>query len=50
MELKHFSSNGTATFINGPANLLNNETKNRPDHLYFRQLGIALCYVVNNNF
>ena len=31
MELKYFFANWTATFINGPANLLNNETKNPPD-------------------
>ena len=28
---KIFSANGTATFINGPANLLNNESKNPTD-------------------
>ena len=31
MELKCFFANGTATFINGPANLLNNDPKNPPD-------------------
>ena len=28
---KIFFANGTATFINGPANLLNKEPKNPPD-------------------
>ena len=31
MEPKKIFPNGTATFINGPANLLNNEPKNPPD-------------------
>ena len=31
MELKHFFAKGIATFINGPANLLNNDPKNPPD-------------------
>ena len=28
---KIFFASGTATFINGPANLLNNDPKNPPD-------------------
>ena len=31
MVLKHFFAKGIATFINGPANLLNNDPKNPPD-------------------
>ena len=31
MDLKYFFANGTATFIKGPANFLNNEPKNPPD-------------------
>ena len=31
MELKLFFAKGDATFINGPANLLNNDPKNPPD-------------------
>ena len=31
MDLKYFSASGTAAFINGPANLLNNELKSPPD-------------------
>ena len=31
MDLKYFFAKGTATFINGPANLLNNDPKNPPD-------------------
>ena len=30
MELRYFFAKGTATFINGPANLLNNKAKNPP--------------------
>ena len=30
MQLKYFFADGTATFINGPANLLNNAPKNAP--------------------
>ena len=30
-EAKTFFTNGTAIFINGPANLLNNDRKNPPD-------------------
>ena len=31
MELKNFFAKGTATFINGPADLLNNDPRNPPD-------------------
>ena len=31
MELKQFFAKGIATFINGPASLLNNDPKNPPD-------------------
>ena len=31
MELKYFFAKGTATFINGPADLLNNDPRNPPD-------------------
>ena len=31
MELKYFFAKGIATFINGPANLPNNDLKNSPD-------------------
>ena len=31
MQLKHFFAKGTATFINGPDNLLNNDPKNPQD-------------------
>ena len=31
MELKYFFANETATLINGPAILTNNESKNPPD-------------------
>ena len=31
MDLKYFFANGTAAFIKGPANILNNEPKNPPD-------------------
>ena len=31
MELKHFFAKGIATFINGPADLLNNDPGNPPD-------------------
>ena len=30
-EAKIFFAKGTATFVNGPANLLNNDPKNPPD-------------------
>ena len=31
MELKYFFARGTATFVNGSADLLNNDPKNLPD-------------------
>ena len=39
----NFFANGTATFINGPAILLNNEPRNRPD-------GTILDICVLDNF
>ena len=46
-EAKIFFANETATFINGPTNLLNNETKNPPDWISFRQLYISWHVVFN---
>ena len=36
MVLKHFFAKGIATFIDGPANLLNNDPKNPPDWVIFK--------------
>ena len=50
-----FLASGIATFINGPANLLNNLPKNHPDCidcaklLFIAFLKLVLCLVVNNN-
>ena len=35
-EAKTFFAKGIATFINGPANLLNNDTKNLPDRIILK--------------
>ena len=43
-----FLTNGIATFINGPANLLNNLPKNPPDCINFLfELYLILCQLPN---
>ena len=42
---KIFSSQGIATFIDGPANLLNNDPKNPPDWIILEILNqLTYCY------
>ena len=43
MMLKHVFAKGIATFINGPANLLNNDPKNPPDWIILKILSFRKC-------
>ena len=45
-----FLGNGNATFINGPANLLNNVPKNPPDYIFFLFELYLILYQLSNYY
>ena len=47
---KIFFASGTATFINGPANLLNNDPKNPPDWIMLDIWTLESCISVDMLF
>ena len=47
MEAKHFFAIGGATFINGPANLLNNDPKNPSDWIILEILALGKFMLVD---